>query len=51
MLNDQEINYYLKIISCLNKIYNKKGNKIDNNNNRIIFKNIFYYIGKFRNKK
>ena len=50
MLNDQEINYYLKIIYCFNKIYNKKGNKIDNNNNRKIFENIFYYIGKFRKK-
>ena len=51
MLKNEDINYYLKIIYCFNKIYNKKGQKIDKNkNNKNIFENIFYYIGKYRDR-
>ena len=51
MLKNEDINYYLKIIYCFKKIYNKKGQKIDKNiNNKNIFENIFYYIGKYRDR-
>ena len=51
MLKKEDINYYLKIIYCFNKIYNKKRKKIDKNiKNRKIFENIFYYIGKYRDR-
>ena len=51
MLKNEDINYYLKIIYCFKKIYNKKGQKIDKNkNNKNIFENIFYYIGRYRDR-
>jgi hypothetical protein len=48
MLNNEDINYYLNIIYCFNKLYNSKGNIINNKKKRKIFENIFYYIGKFK---
>ena len=48
MLNNDDINYYLNIIYCFNKLYNNKDNIINNNKKRKIFENIFYYIGKFK---
>ena len=51
MLNKEEINYYLKIIFCFNKIYGKNNDKnISEENRQKIFENIFYYIGKFSTK-
>ena len=51
MLKNEDLNYYLKIIYCFNKIYNKKGKKRNINiKNRNIFENIFYYIGKYRDR-
>ena len=48
-LDKNDINYYLSFIHCFNKIYNKNGNKkLDENQNKKIFENIFYYMGKFR---
>ena len=50
ILNDKDINYFLKFIYCFNKIYDKNTNlKSDNKNKKQkIFENIFYYMGKFR---
>ena len=50
ILNKCDINYYLKIIYCFNKIYNKKEKKKEKRGNQKIFENIFYYIGKFQTK-
>ena len=50
MLNSEDINYYLNIIYCFNKLYNNNNNIINNNKKRKIFENIFYYIGKFKKK-
>ena len=49
ILNDKDINFFLKFIFCFNKVYAKSKNSLDTKNkNHIIFENIFYYIGKFR---
>ena len=51
MLNKDKINYFLKIIFCFNKIYEKRNNKnIGKENRQNIFENIFYYIGNFSKK-
>ena len=50
MLNSEDINYYLNIIYCFNKLYNNNNNIINNNKKRKIFENIFYYIVKFKKK-
>ena len=48
MLNDKDINYFMKFIYCFNKVYNKSGIIIENKDkNQKIFENIFYYMGKF----
>ena len=49
ILKNEDINYYLKIIYCFNKIYNKERKKVNKNvNSRKIFENVFYYIGKYK---
>ena len=52
MLDIDEINYFLKFIFCFNKTYEKKGNNniIGKKYNKIIYENIFYYMGKFGKK-
>lgn len=51
MLDSKDINYYLKLIYCFNKIYSRnKMNNVKIKNKQKIFENIFYYIGKFREK-
>ena len=51
MLDSKDINYYLKLIYSFNKIYSRtKTNNAKIKNNQKIFENIFYYIGKFREK-
>jgi hypothetical protein len=45
-LDAKDINYYLKFIYSFNKLLEKNGNKVENN--RKIFENIFYYMGKFK---
>lgn len=49
LLNNKEINYYIKFIHCFNKTYSKSGNvmKIKDKGQKI-FENIFYYMGKFK---
>lgn len=46
-LDEKEMNYFLKFIYSFNKSLEKNGKKVENN--RKIFENIFYYMGKFRN--
>ena len=48
MLNEKDINYYLNFIYCFNLCCKKNEQKIDNNKN--IFENIFYYMGKYNEK-
>ena len=40
------MNYFLKFIYSFNKSLEKNGKKVENN--RKIFENIFYYMGKFK---
>ena len=48
-LEKKDINYYLTLIYCFNKLYNKNGDKKeDKNQNQKIFEKIFYYMGKFK---
>ena len=46
VLDANGMNYYLKFIYSFNKLLEKNGKKVENN--RKIFENIFYYMGKFR---
>lgn len=45
-LDEKEMNYFLKFIYSFNKSLEKNGKKVENN--RKIFENIFYYMGKFK---
>ena len=45
-LDEKEMNYFLKFIYSFNKLLEKNGKKVENN--RKIFENIFYYMGKFK---
>ena len=52
LLDNNNINYYLKFIYCFNKIiYKNRGRMEDKEKNKKIFENIFYYMGKFRKSK
>jgi hypothetical protein len=52
-LDEQQINFFLKLIFCFQNVCDKKDKKILNDKNRAkIFENIFYYMGKFaKNEK
>jgi hypothetical protein len=45
-LDEKDMNYFLKFIYSFNKSLEKNGKKVENN--RKIFENIFYYMGKFK---
>ena len=48
MLNQKDINFYLKFIYSFNKVYQRKNNNKKIDKAQKLFENVFYYMGRFR---